>query len=161
MNADDYIKILNLEKHPEGGYFREIYRSAGTFESGVTGKRNFSTSIYFLLKGDEVSNFHRIKSDEVWHHYTGSSVKISMINIDGSVNTIVVGKNIPAGEMFQFVVPAGVWFAAEVIDNDSFTLVGCTVSPGFDFEDFQLASRETLLSEYPEHAELINRLTKS
>lgn len=161
MNAEDYIKILELEKHPEGGYYKEVYRSSESFDNGATGKRNFSTSIYFLLKGDEVSNFHRIKSDEVWHHYTGSSVRIIMINMDGSFSTIIVGKNISAGEVFQFVIPAGVWFAAEVIDKDSFTLVGCTVSPGFDFDDFELAYREFLHNEYPQHKELINRFTKS
>lgn len=166
MNADDYIKILRLEKHPEGGYFREVYRSKESFdltklESQVKVKRNFSTSIYFLLNGDEVSNFHRIKSDEIWHHYSGSSVRIIMINNDGRITDQIVGSNLITGEMFQFVVPAGVWFAAEVMDKDSFVLVGCTVSPGFDFQDFELALRDKLVNEYPEHKEIINRFTKA
>jgi hypothetical protein len=166
MKADDYIKILNLTKHPEGGYFREVYRSKESFEltqleSQVKVKRNFSTSIYFLLKGDEVSNFHKIKSDEIWHHYSGSHVRIIMISNDGQITEQIVGSNLTNGEMFQFVVPAGVWFAAEVIDKDSFTLVGCTVSPGFDFHDFELASRDKLVDEYPEHKVIINRFTKA
>jgi len=166
MKADDYIKILNLTKHPEGGYFREVYRSKESFEltqleSQVKIIRNFSTSIYFLLKSDEVSNFHRIKSDEIWHHYTGSPVKIIMISNDGRITDHIVGSNLINGEMFQFVIPAGVWFCAEVMDKNSFVLVGCTVSPGFDFQDFELASRDKLVDEYPEHKEIINRFTKA
>lgn len=165
MNADDYIKLLDLKKHPEGGYFKEVYRCRESFNLPGTQlktarNRNLSTSIYFLLKNDEISTLHRIKSDELWHHYSGSSVKIIIINSVGSIEEKILGKDVIANESFQVVIPAGVWFCAELTDKKSFALVGCTVSPGFDFEDFELGSKVKLTEEYPLHKDLINRFTR-
>ncbi|QQS37722.1 MAG: cupin domain-containing protein [Ignavibacteriales bacterium] len=164
MNAKEIIKILELEKHPEGGYFREVYRSRDEIDfnkpgQSFEGKRNISTSIYFLLEGNDISKLHRIKSDELWHHYSGSSVRLFLIDLNGNISQKILGKNIQEGELFQLTIDAGLWFCAEPINKDSYTLVGCTVAPGFDFKDFELGSREHLLKIYPMHRELIERFT--
>lgn len=162
--ADTYIKKLNLVKHPEGGYFREVYRSpiiidAKVLDSELAGTRNISTSIYFLLDGNDVSNFHKIKSDEIWHHYEGASVKIYVIDHSGLLKEFLVGKNIEDGESLQLTIPAGCWFCAEILNKSSFALVGCTVSPGFDFNDFELADYVNLSNQFPGYRELIRRFT--
>ncbi|MGE5682193.1 MAG: cupin domain-containing protein [Bacillota bacterium] len=166
MNIDAEILIGKLEllPHPEGGFFKETYRSEGFIDQrslpkGFNGKRNYSTGIYFLLKGTQMSRFHRIRSDEMWHHYYGCAVNIHMIDNSGTYSVITLGKDILNGEVPQAVVPAGAWFGAELADKDSFALSGCTVSPGFDFLDFELAQREVLLSMYPELREIIQKLT--
>lgn len=164
-SAEYYIENLNLTKHPEGGYYREVYRSAETInaevlDSGMRGERNISTSIYYLLSGNDVSNFHRIKSDEIWHHYDGCPVRIFVIDQSGSIKEFLVGKNIVDGESIQLTIPKGCWFCAELVDKNSFALVSCTVAPGFDFTDFELAVREALLIEFPLHRELIIKFTK-
>jgi predicted cupin superfamily sugar epimerase len=163
--AKKYIDKLRLEPHPEGGYFKEIYRSGeiilpeGLPERFRKG-RAVSTSIYFLLVGNEVSNFHRIKSDEIWHFYDGCGVKIFAIDNSGLLSQYRLGKNIEKNELFQVVIKYNDWFAAELIDKKSFCLVGCTVSPGFDFGDFELAKRKKLTEAFPRHKELIERFTK-
>lgn len=163
-NAEYWVKNLGLEAHPEGGFFKEIYRSAESIAKEAlperfNGDRVFSTSIYYLLDNDNVSLFHRIKQDEVWHFYEGDSLTIHCISTDGQYLKKLLGKNIEAGELFQVIVRAGDYFAAEVNDKSSFGLVGCTVSPGFDFEDFELPSREDLLNAFPEHQKTIERFT--
>ncbi len=160
--ARQYIDKLELKKHPEGGYYREIYRSAEMFYVDVPqkrDKRNFSTSIYFLLEGKQVSKFHRLKSDELWHFYDGTSVVIHIIDADGKSTQIRLGRKLEDGEVFQAVIKSGNWFAAEGIDKKSFALVGCTVSPGFDFSDFEFANREELIRIYPDLKELIQKFT--
>ncbi len=157
-----YIDKLGLEKHPEGGYYREIYRAGEMFFTETIpakklNKKNISTSIYFLLNGRDKSLFHRLKSDEIWHFYDGCDVKIYIIDIKGNLSEVQLGKS---SEVFQFVIPKNNWFAAELIDKNSFALVGCTVSPGFDFKDFELADRNKLLKKYPEYERLIKRFTK-
>jgi len=164
MNAADYwIKHLNLQPHPEGGYFREVYRSAGIIPaSGLAnyfGSRNFATSIYYLLRGDEFSSFHRLKSDEIWHYHDGCSLNLFIIVPDGALLTKTLGKNMEEGESLQQVIPANHWFAAKPSDSESFSLAGCTMAPGFDFQDFELGSREMLVKEFPQHSEIIRRLT--
>lgn len=157
-----YIDKLELKKHPEGGYYREIYRSAEMFSIDPPKKnlkRNVSTSIYFLLDGSQVSKFHRLKSDELWHFYDGSSIKIYVIDESGKLDEITLGRKTEDGEVFQTVIKKNNWFAAEVINKKSFALIGCTVSPGFDFSDFELADVEYLLKNFPEHKRLIQKLT--
>ncbi len=162
--AQFYIDKLNLKLHPEGGYYKEVYRSSEIIEGGhlpdrYTKKRNFSTSIYFLLEGNQVSKFHRLKSDEIWHFYDGSPIKIFMIAPDGNLQEKVLGKNLESGELPQLVIERGNWFGAKVTAKKSFSLIGCTVSPGFDYNDFELAEREKLLREFPEYKKIINELT--
>ena len=144
--AQDWIKALRLAKHPEGGYYRETYRSTATI-----GDRAVSTAIYFLLPAGEVSALHRIKSDELWHFYGGNSLTIH--SIAGRYSTIELSADNP-----QAVVPAGNWFGATV--ETGYALVGCTVAPGFDFRDFEIADRTALLAAYPQHRQVIERLTK-
>jgi predicted cupin superfamily sugar epimerase len=164
-NADYFIKKLGLKKHPEGGYFRETFRSNMMMGKDVLpvffeGTRSFSTAIYFLLRGNDFSSFHRLKSDEVWHFYLGSSLTIRIIETNGRLHKVKLGKNIKKNEALQAIIPSGRWFAASVDDKTSFSLVGCTVSPGFDFNDFELGERETLLEAYPQHKEMIVSLTR-
>mgnify|MGYP001308266141 FL=1 len=157
-----YIDKLELKKHPEGGYYREIYRSAEMFSIDPPKKnlkRNVSTSIYFLLDGSQVSKFHRLKSDELWHFYDGSSIKIYVIDESGKLDEITLGRKTEDGEVFQTVIKKNNWFASEVINKKSFALIGCTVSPGFDFSDFELADREYLLEKFPKYKSLIQKLS--
>ncbi len=165
MNPENYIKSLGLEKHPEGGWFKEVYRSneeiaAEHLPERFSGGRHHSTSIYFLLSSDTFSAFHRIKSDELWHFYDGSTVTIYMIDRDGIYSDITLGRNIENGEVLQCVIPHGVWFGAKVSEPDSFSLVGCTVAPGFHFDDFELGERDELLKMFSQHKKIINELTR-
>lgn len=160
--AKYYIQKLQLKKHPEGGYFREIYRAGEIISIDApkkNNKRNVSTSIYFLLEGSQISKFHKLKSDELWHFYDGTAVKIYILDQYGKLSEVLIGRDIKNGEVFQTAIEKNNWFAAEVIDNRSFSLIGCTVSPGFDFSDFELAKRENLLKNFPEHKELILKFT--
>ena len=163
MNADEIIHKLNLEAHPEGGYFKETYRSSGfvskdNLGTEYSGDRNYSTAIYFLLKSGEFSAFHKIHQDEGWHFYSGSPITIHMLHPDGGYEAVTLHNELDNGFEPQFVVPGGSWFAAEVIVPESFALVGCTVSPGFDFRDFEMAKRDTLEGMYPDQKEIISRL---
>lgn len=153
---DGIISRLQLQPHPEGGFFRETYRSDGVID--FNGKRNYSTCIYFLLTAETFSAFHRIKQDEIWHFYDGSTIELHQISPGGKHDTILIGANFENGEIPQYVVPAGYWFGATV--SGEYGLVGCTVSPGFDFQDFELAKREKLILAFPELSEIINKLTR-
>lgn len=157
--ADYWIQKLDLSPHPEGGYFRESYRSSELISQEAlpprfNDSRHFSTCIYFLLAGDQVSHFHRICSDELWHFYAGAPLTIHLLDDSGY-------RSLPldADGNFQQMVPSGAWFGASLDVSDSYALVGCTVSPGFDFADFEMAKREDLLKQWPEQADLIQRLT--
>lgn len=166
MKAEYYISKLELQKHPEGGWFKEVYRADELIKKEhlperYSGSRHHSTSISFLLTSDSFSAFHRIRSDELWHFYEGSPVTVYMIDHAGNYSEITLGRNIEAGEVYQCVIPQGVWFGAKVNAVDSFCLVGCTVAPGFHFDDFELASREKLTGEYPQHKEIIEELTRN
>jgi uncharacterized protein len=165
-DAQHWVRKLDLTPHPEGGYFRQTYRSDLVLKKealppNFPGPRSASTSIYFLLDGENFSAFHRIRSDELWHFYAGDSLEIHAIDPDGSYSRILLGNNPDNGENFQGVVKAGCWFASCVRDPKSFALVGCTVAPGFDFEDFELASRSDLTKRFPQHKSLIEKLTRS
>lgn len=168
MTADVVIQQLNLVPHPEGGWFREVYRAAEVIGAPAlppryNGDRAFSTSIYFLLRGREFSGFHRIRSDEIWHFYAGTGIRIHVLgHSNGEANEIHLGIDLDAGERPQCVIPVGTVFAAELADpgDDSFGLVGCTVAPGFDFADFEMLDCSLLLRQYPRHSGLIERLTR-
>ena len=159
------INKLELESHPEGGFFKEIYRSKGVISKSslpgnFSGDRNYCTGIYFLLTSNTFSAFHKINQDEMWHYYEGGPITIHMIDNEGVYHSQKLGLNIEEGEQPQYTVPAEVWFAANVNEADSYTLVGCTVSPGFDFADFELADPEKLILSFPKHEQLIRRFTR-
>lgn len=161
-NALYFIKKLGLREHPEGGYFAENYRSNIVIKS----KRQFEprslcSSIYYLLQGFQFSSFHALKSDEIWHFYYGSSLRLHIIEIGGKSKEVSLGTKLEEGETFQAVVKSNSWFAASVNERYSFSLVGCTVSPGYDICDWKLGDRETLTKLYPQHAEMIQKYTRN
>lgn len=163
LTAQQIIASLELAHHPEGGWFRETYRCAESVPAQALpprfeGDRSLSTAIYFLLQAGEISALHRIKSDELWHFYAGSPLLIHAIFPDGHYRAQRLGSGCTAGNLYQVVVPAGCWFGAELVGTQ-YALVGCTVSPGFDFADFELADKEQLSARYPQHATLISRLS--
>jgi predicted cupin superfamily sugar epimerase len=160
-----WIEKLNLIPHVEGGAFREVYRSGLTLPKTVLplffqGSRSVSTSIYFLLSQGQFSAFHRIASDELWHFYYGDPLNVYEIAHNGRLYTHVLGSDPEKGESFQTVVKAGSWFASAPAPGSEYALVGCTVAPGFDFADFELAARETLTTQFPDHADLIRQFTR-
>jgi hypothetical protein len=161
-SAADWIDRLKLEAHPEGGYYRETYRSEAAFpgrqDQVFPAGRSHSTAIYFLLEKDNFSAFHRIQSDELWHVYDGDGLDIHVLHPQGEYSCLRLGT--VEGRMPQAKVEAGCWFASEVSPGGSFALVGCTVSPGFDFTDFEMADAVALSSEFPQHRNLIGRLTR-
>ncbi len=159
------ITELDLARHPEGGYYRETYRSERHIELGASSDafpntRPFGTAIYYLLCDDDFSALHRIRSDEVWHFYRGSTLTICAIDPKGAVTQTRLGSRIERGEAFQIVIKAGCWFGALLEEPGGYALVGCTVSPGFDFRDFELADRNSLIQAYPEYRKIIERLTR-
>jgi predicted cupin superfamily sugar epimerase len=161
--ASAYIKQLQLIKHPEGGYFREVYRSAEIIlpehlPKRYNSSRNFSTSIYFLLEENQFSAFHFLQSDELWHFYDGSSVLLYIIDQKGKISVQKLGREKDSN--FQITIKKRNWFAAEVENKKSFSLFGCTVSPGFDFDDFKLGKRIELIRKFPKHKNIIGRLTR-
>lgn len=164
-DAQYWIDALKLEPHPEGGYFRETYRSSlaipqSALPHSFAAERSVSTAIYFLLQGEDFSAFHRIASDEMWHFYAGDPLSVHAIDSDGQSIEIKLGPDPERGEVLQAVVPAGCWFGSCLAQPGAFALVGCTVAPGFDFADFEMAERLSLLREFPQHADLIRRLTR-
>lgn len=161
MNAKDYISHLGLLPHPEGGFYKETYRSAESIEfTGFEGKRNVCTAIYFLIEKGNFSALHRIKSDEVWHFYAGDALEVIEIDESGEVISTAVGNDVASGQVPQYMVKAGRWFGSRVLEVGSFSLVGCTVAPGFDFRDFEMESRDALLAKFPEHSKLIIEMTR-
>jgi hypothetical protein len=162
--AQSYIQALQLQPHPEGGFFSESYRSAQTMAlsapGGGTQQRNVCTAIYFLLEAGNFSAFHRIQSDEIWHFYAGQALEVLELLPDGQLCCTRLGSDILRGEIPQYVVPADTWFASRVAEGGTFSLVGCTVAPGFDFADFRLARREELLEIFPQHRQVITELTR-
>jgi hypothetical protein len=199
-DAAYWIEKLNLTRHPEGGYFRQTYRSRETIaQSALPGRfsddRPISTAIYYLLGADEFSAFHSIKSDEVWHFYFGAALTIHIIDQNRKYSRLRLGNESDRGEVFQAVVEAGCWFGATADNSNdptsgylyngsasvsapapasasvyssadphsacspAYSLVGCTVAPGFDFSDFRLGDRADLIERYPEHQAIIEKLT--
>lgn len=164
MSADDIIAHLRLQPHPkEGGYFRETYRDAESFAASALpsrygGARAASTAIYYLLTPGTYSALHRLQTDEVFHFYLGGPVRMLQLWPDGSGRTILLGPDLLAGQQPQLVVPRGVW-QGSLLESGDFALLGCTVAPGFDYADYETGRRAELLSQYPEFADLITRLT--
>jgi predicted cupin superfamily sugar epimerase len=149
------IKRLRLKKHPEGGYFKQTY-AADTIVNvvGYDEPRHISTAIYYMLVGDQFSAFHRVKSDELWHHYTGGSLTLYTID-NGKLSKIKMGKS--RGEAPQVAIKANTWLAASLNDKKSYCLLGCTVSPGFNYTDWELGKRNELIKVYPQHRAIIER----
>lgn len=164
MTADDLIRQLKLEPHPkEGGFFRETYRSVesiapGSLDSRYGSARAMSTAIYYLLTPSTFSALHRLKSDEVFHFYLGSPVQMLQLLPDGTSRTIILGPDLLQRQEVQVMVPQGVWQGSYLLDGD-FALLGCTVAPGFEYRDYESASRGELIRQYPGQADLIRRLT--
>lgn len=161
----DIVDHYGMKPHPEGGYYKETYRAQETIPHQAlpqrfTGERHYSTAIYFLLQAGDFSAFHRIKSDECWHFYAGDILLIYIIDASAKLQVIKLGSNVTAGETFQYVVPAGYWFASVPAEGSRFCFAGCTVAPGFDFADFELAERSELSDQYPQHAGIIEKLTR-
>lgn len=163
--AKEWIEALKMEPHPEGGWFREVYRADESIPQKClpdrfSGDRNYCTAIYYLLESGDFSSLHRIQQDELWHFYEGSPLHVEVIDEQGHHHTVRLGRDLQAGQQPMGVVAAGCLFGAAVSEPESFSLVGCTVAPGFDFADFELADREQLLGQMPQHRAVIERLTK-
>lgn len=162
MDANQWIAHLQLQPHPEGGFYKETYRAEGFMQVGTEAVaiRNYSTAIYFLLQDDNFSAFHRIASDEVWHYYGGGILELFEVDGYGILRRTLIGNQINEGAVPQHVVPAGHWFASRVLGAQGYVLTGCTVSPGFDFQDFEMAGRQALTLQFPQHKEIITALTR-
>jgi uncharacterized protein len=161
--AEYWIEKLELLPHPEGGFYKEVYRSTEHYDKRCLperfrGNRSFSTSIYFLLRSDDRSLFHRIKSDELWHFYAGSSLTLYVLDNFG-FTTHTLGSPENANGSFQIVIPANCWFGAKVDNENSYVLAGCTVAPGFDFDDFEMGRRDHLMELYPGQRDIVSILT--
>lgn len=153
MNQEQWIDMLNLEPHPEGGYYKEIIKSSHTLDD----QNAMYTSIYFLLEKDNISHFHRIQSDEVWYYHAGQTLTVHMIHSNGVYEQVKVGPNIQDGDVLQALVPKNTIFASTVEGDYDFALVGCMCSPGFQFEKFELFTQEELLVDYSQHEEAIKK----
>jgi uncharacterized protein len=159
--AEEWIHVLGLVPHPEGGHYRETYRAASTITpSGRDSPRSLSTAIYFLLQGHEVSALHRLHSDELWHFHAGSTLRVVELTPDGALHQHRLGLDVEGGEQPQAVIPAGSWFGAQVADATGFALVGCTVAPGFDFADFELGDGAELRARYARFGEIVDTFTR-
>jgi len=155
------VKRLGLAPHPEGGFYRETWRSAALVraEGDPRGARAASTAIYFLLPAGTFSALHRVASDEAWHHYDGDPLDLHLLDAHGTHSVVPLGRDFTRGEVPQYVVSAGLWQAA-VPRGERYALAGCTVAPGFDFADFEMPARADLLARFPAHAQLVARLTR-
>ena len=164
--ADQIIALLNLTPHPkEGGYFRETYRSLETIPEKTLprrykGMRSFATAIYYLLTPETFSAMHRLQSDEIFHFYLGDPVEMLQLWPDGSSKVLTLGSDILKGMQPQVVVPRGVWQGARLLKNGKFALLGTTLSPGFEFADYESGQRDELIKSYPKFREWIIALTK-
>jgi len=165
MTPQNLISHYNLQPHPEGGWYAQSYRSteiipAAALPDRFGGDRVFSTAIYFLLEQGNFSAFHRIKSDECWHFYQGDPLEVFVIGTDRQLTIVTLGQDSSRGQLFQYVVPANCWFASRPAKESKFCFVGCTVAPGFDFADFELANATELVGQYPLLERLILELCR-
>ncbi len=158
MMSEKIIKNLKLLPHPEGGYYKEMYRAEQKINLDNGKSRNVSTAIFYLLENEDKSRFHRIASDELWFFHQGNPLEILSIQ-NGNLIKTVLGNNFEDGEVLQAVIPAHTWFASRVKNSKGYALVSCTVAPGFDFADFELADRDELIKEFPDLIKYINELT--
>ena len=167
MQTKEYwVEKYQLLPHPEGGFYGEVYQSeemlpSEALPSRFAGSRKMGTGIYFLIDSENFSAFHRLQADEIWHHYTGATVTLHFIDPQGHFFQRRVGSDPESGALFQVLAPSGHWFAATVDSPGAYALTGCTMAPGFDFEDFELARREQLIMQFPRHEALIRRLTRA
>ncbi|MEI8185640.1 MAG: cupin domain-containing protein [Chlorobiaceae bacterium] len=165
QKAEFWIDRLQLVCHPEGGYYRETYRSGGSYAftntSIFSGKRSYATAIFYLLKGTDRSKLHRIHSDELWFFHAGNPLKVYMFPKKGEPSGFTLGMSVENCEVLQETVPAESWFGAslENPENESYSLVSCVVAPGFEFRDFTFADRTTLLKKFPNNRDIIEHLT--
>lgn len=160
MTADEIKKLLRLEPHPvEGGFFRRTYTSAGTVEL-PRGVRHHGTAIYYLLEPGTFSEMHVIESDEIFHFYLGDPVEMLQLLPSGESKVVMLGSDLTAGQHVQLVVPAGVWQGTRLVGEGKVALLGCTVTPGFDFADYRSASAEELIAKWPGEKERIRGLTR-
>ena len=151
--------------HPEGGFFTRIYHSSGLIPKAAlpaefTGERYFSTAIVYLLKENDFSALHRLRQDEIWHFYLGGALRLVMISPEGRFSETILGQDVASGDVVQAIVPAGCWFGAKPAEGAAFSFVGCTVAPGFDFADFELAKRDEILSQFPDLETIILEFTR-
>jgi hypothetical protein len=165
LTVTEWIEQYQLQPHPEGGWYKETYKSSETIAAGAlperfTGSRSFSTAIYFLLEQGNFSAFHRIKSDECWHFYAGDPLEVFVLHQDGKLEVITLGSDIVNEQLFQYVVPANCWFASRPAKESTYCFVGCTVAPGFDFADFEMAKANELSALHPQHADVIKELCR-
>lgn len=166
MKIEALVAQLALQPHPEGGYYRETYRSKGEIHRSAlpreySAHRNYATGIYFLLTKGNFSAFHRVLQDEMWHFYLGAPIELFEITPQGELIVTMIGNNLAAGENLQYVVSGGNWFASRVLPGaGEYALAGCTVSPGFDFADFEMAVGADLVAQYPAHEDIIRQMTR-
>ena len=164
INAADVILKFGLVSLPEeGGYFKQTYRDQNIIPDGVLsdriGERSSSTCIYYLVTESEFSGLHSVKSTEIFHFYAGDPVKMIQINDDGKLNEIIMGNKLSNGEVPQVIVSPHVWQGTKLLSGGSWALLGCTVSPGFEFEDFINGEREELTKKFPQHRSIIKEYT--
>lgn len=163
--SDYWIQHLQLQPHPEGGAYARVYASEvmiskTALPQNFSGDRHSCTHIYYLLEQNDFSGFHRIQSDELWHHYDGERLCIYEIDKKGKLTEHLLGKNIDGGETPFCVIKAGSWFASRLKIQSGFVLVGCTVSPGFDFAEFEMAQKDKLSKQFPAYSKLISELCR-
>ena len=161
--AESIILKLGLQPHIEGGYFVETYKNSHHITSDNThldfeGTRPIATTIYYLLKSSQVSKFHKLKFDEQWFFHSGSALLIYLIDKKGKLEKVRLGDNVTENEKPQFLVKSGVILGAEVIEQNSYTLVSCVVSPGFDYKDFVLFEADDLIQQFPQHEDIIKKI---
>lgn len=164
LSAQFWIDRLKLEPHPEGGYFKEVYRAdeqiaRGALPERYAGSRHFSTSIYYLLESHDVSRFHILQTDELWHFYTGQTVTLHLLDEKSGYSRVRLGKGTESDMQFQVAIPRSTYFGASIDGATGFALVGCTMAPAFHFEDFELAQRRVLLEKFPAQHDIIKKLT--
>jgi len=155
MNAEYWIKRLNLEPHPEGGYYRRIYESPTLVPPQ---NQSLCSAIYYLLEGNDYSCFHRLTFTEAWFHHHGDPLCIHTIDKEGQYSQTELSLE-PTGRLSVFIEP-GIWFAAELPRKSGYTLISCVVAPAFYFSGFEMGDRATLIHSYPDHKEVIGRLTR-
>jgi hypothetical protein len=161
MTAEDVIRTLGLTPlEREGGYFLETYRSSTRFHpDGYDGARHHSTAIYYLLTPNAFSRLHRLRGDEIFHHYAGDAVEMLQLFPDGRSQTVRIGRNLERGERPQVLAPAGVWQGSRLVPGGTWALLGCTVAPGFEYSDYEDESRGYFLERYPFERAMIEALT--
>lgn len=157
-NEAYWIEHLDMEEHPEGGYFKEVLKSAKVIRLDDKRKRAYYSSIYFLLNDQSPSHFHRLKDDELWFFHEGEALSVHVILENGEYLIHRLGLDLQAGEKPQIMVPGGSIFGSSVGKDKAYSLVSCVVSPAFDFQDFELFTQDELLKIYPQHKTIIKRL---